>query len=882
MSPTENAIRSIPLPVGVKIPTGQSAASFVRHLLAEGLKLSSDIGSIAAPDTSGSTKVFFHPPLAAKITALAESRGWTFGETACRLIVLGAGREKARRDAVASIEADYLACLDSLPFGARDAYQARYYREVMAGLSHRAIVLAEASTGCGKSRVLAAAAISRVLDGVFPVVIAAPAIANVGHLWNEFVEVRDQYRYPEGRGPESVSAAVLLGAGEFVDDLQLTSYLDRYESSDPDGAEARAVARIREWVSLGAPHGWRGAGIPDADETALYRAMLLHGVTLSWLMSDLRQIADLAGQFPAPTFQLRDDVDSGEGVARQLVAAMRDVAQNASIIFCTHAMIGAATRHAGKVMKAHWETVREKRAKKEAEKEAEKEKSAGSPPPLEADGDADLLDEPPPVTWNPLPTPRILLIDEAHGFEKAIADSRGRELSFFRLRIDLNAYKRQFKLGKGATASQAIPVVREIMRLLSDECVRRGLSAGDSLLLKDDPENGLSAAAVGRLREKLSELRAMFGRKTALAGINNATAHAAMISQAISAIDGTFVGLARLQFSPTKRYPSIILGPQTVARTLRGIWDTAKDGVVLASGTLYQMTATGNLDCRYVSSLLNLDLARLSPRERVRADYLQAIPRLILPAPATVADPASLPAAVRAGIKAISRPASVKKAKGGNHDELTQAWLHNVAAVMSDQIVGTTRGGTLALCSSYMHVAWLAEALASRGVPAERLVAASMDRPFSQTVDDYRARHADGRKPVLLACGQAWTGINLNDDRVSAAEDTLLTDLVVVSLPIGLNRSTTMLWRKERVGLSVVMDETMLLLVQGFGRLVRRDGVSGRRLWFLDGRVWDPSWLSMRDLVLAVKYYFSKEAAKPDNVALIDFGNVRFDTSPAG
>jgi ATP-dependent DNA helicase DinG len=98
--------------------------------------------------------------------------------------------------------------------------------------------------------------------------------------------------------------------------------------------------------------------------------------------------------------------------------------------------------------------------------------------------------------------------------------------------------------------------------------------------------------------------------------------------------------------------------------------------------------------------------------------------------------------------------------------------------------------------------------------------------------------HAARMRPVWLATGPAWTGLNLRDEAAKTAEqDTLLTDLVILRAPIGQNRSSTQRTRRRAWGFTADVFEASIRLRQGIGRLVRRPGVKFRRLWVLDSRL---------------------------------------------
>lgn len=60
---------------------------------------------------------------------------------------------------------------------------------------------------------------------------------------------------------------------------------------------------------------------------------------------------------------------------------------------------------------------------------------------------------------------------------------------------------------------------------------------------------------------------------------------------------------------------------------------------------------------------------------------------------------------------------------------------------------------------------------------------------------------------------------------------------MILRVPIGLNRSSTQFTRRRALGYNAVIYEAGFLLKQCLGRLMRRQGLTDRRIWLLDGRI---------------------------------------------
>jgi ATP-dependent DNA helicase DinG len=141
------------------------------------------------------------------------------------------------------------------------------------------------------------------------------------------------------------------------------------------------------------------------------------------------------------------------------------------------------------------------------------------------------------------------------------------------------------------------------------------------------------------------------------------------------------------------------------------------------------------------------------------------------------------------------------------------------------------------LLTAYRDVEAIAAGLRDAGVAADRLIGQSPDQRFAESERRFRLAHRAGVRPVMLALGAAWTGVDLKDGSACAKDDLLLTDLVIARLPVGLTRSNAMNARIERLGLHPIIHEALLTFKQGLGRLIRRDEVQHRRIWILDGRI---------------------------------------------
>ncbi|WP_175762209.1 hypothetical protein [Burkholderia anthina] len=152
------------------------------------------------------------------------------------------------------------------------------------------------------------------------------------------------------------------------------------------------------------------------------------------------------------------------------------------------------------------------------------------------------------------------------------------------------------------------------------------------------------------------------------------------------------------------------------------------------------------------------------------------------------------------------------------------------------------------LLTSYKAVDGLARRLSGT---TTLLVQAREEYPLRRQVEDFLKLRKAGVRPLWLAVGGAWTGLDIgghdpwarlfDGESIPADQDNVLTDLVIPRLPFGTNQSITHLWRAQnRPGIPWDLLEAAFRFKQGLGRLVRRAGLpQNRRIFVLDGRLED-------------------------------------------
>lgn len=540
---------------------------------------------------------------------------------------------------------------------------------------------------------------------------------------------------------------------------------------------------------------WVRKGGPNVTENALSKTMLAMGVKPAWLMDDLVAIS---GDFPSDVFSLTGDSNS-DSKAEAILKNYKDkMGFDAQIIICSHTMLALAAKLTKK------------------SKDSEKRE------------------------WTILPEPSVLFIDEAHQLEQNIAQVNSEQLSFFSLRWRLSKFKRDHKLKSGTVVSKALRILFDVTKA----CRVLENTTSQSITL-NRPETEFEAKTFAEPLALLSSLAVLLSSKS-LAGMPGIKDDRKAL-EAISYARTTAGAGDRitLNFSPTRNYPSVMSGPSTMKPLLANIWNRATGGVVLASATLYTPEPDGTLKCDYVRDILGVSLERIYAPKPIESKHIYSIPVLHYPS--------------KEKLQRLSAP-SLQTVKLSAFEAATADWLKNTAREIFDGPCVNARGGTMVLCTAYTQVVKLAEELVTMGVLEDRIVTHERGVKFAASKEKFIAKHRSGLRPILLGLGVAWTGLDMADKTVPDGQDkqdTLLTDLVILRAPIGLNRTNAMASRVKRLGTYPIEKEALLLLKQGLGRLIRREHVTDRHIWIMDGRLWT-DWKGMENFTAAARQLFAK------------------------
>jgi ATP-dependent DNA helicase DinG len=255
------------------------------------------------------------------------------------------------------------------------------------------------------------------------------------------------------------------------------------------------------------------------------------------------------------------------------------------------------------------------------------------------------------------------------------------------------------------------------------------------------------------------------------------------------------------------------VGPSYLRNYFETLWDNCESACLL-SATLYVCEKPGQFSSRFIRLKLGIPPDRALDSKPFIAPWIYNSPTLY------TADPDDA--------LAFAYP-------GGEAPLELENWFTTIASSISI-IAKDAVGGTLVLCNSYADT----EALGNRlNALKQRLIIQMRGDSVKPLTALLKAKARDGERPVWLATGPAWTGLNLRDDLAkNASDDRILTDLVITRSPMGRNRTAAHMARVSRLGFEQELLDAAFTLRQGLGRLIRREGLRERRVWFLDGRIY--------------------------------------------
>lgn len=690
----------------------------------------------------------------------------------------------------------------ALKFGRR-VEQSALFDCLTDSLTTGKIGMVEGATGIGKTLAIVAAA-AEAIPKMGRVVVTAPTL----QILRDFINTHASLA---AKLPSMPNQRTVFGRQEFVSRLLLEATLD-------EGIIAVDATPIRDWLASGAP--------PIGKDVALDQA---------YLCSSLLQISP---GFPVEGVRLTSQTpedDPGHAAYRRQFIEDEEGEPLREILYCTHAMIAIdlrrtliatwASSDTEDAREAHKERIRELRAQRKEIVDGERE-SPDRSASLKTINEA-MAKESSVLSFHLaqtaidkdigfLPPWQGLIIDEAHTFETNVANVLASSISI----MEFSRSARQaHEAGMLSTAAAkrvagALAALRRIPIRTND---------GVDLNNVADPVCMEARVALAEAADAVSSARTP--KEGGSSGLDRLKQDARTIKRALLVSSkSASLHASRLKFSPVREFPQLSYGRRSVEQELQFLWNRAA-GAACVSATLY-LRRTDRFSSDYMASILRI------PAERLR-EYAPIRPLWSLEPVCGLWQPERIPGWLRP-------PSRSDKLSKHAYEEAVGRWHSEVATELL-RIHQSAEGGTLVLMTSYESIRQVAALIHDQ---VDGLVQSNPKTTLAAQRSLFVEISAAGRKPIWLALGGAWTGLDINGEHLGleAEEDNLLTDLVIPRLPFNLNMSLTHAYRMEsRPRVPWELLDTTMRTKQGLGRLVRREGLPrNRRIFVLDGRMHDP------------------------------------------
>ena len=432
----------------------------------------------------------------------------------------------------------------------------------------------------------------------------------------------------------------------------------------------------------------------------------------------------------------------------------------------------------------------------------------------------------------------LLLINEAHSLEDSLLAISNGTFSLQRIQRLLKNEDEWKPLRLISAAKNAFKAAQQCDRVITKEV--RGRIAWMPLEMSKCGQWRKLSWAFTSLKDALAPFVQRAKSGTIPPALSRIITWHKCVERAISGRE--LVELSNVEFDGHS-FRSLTVSPVSLHKNLQQLWSNVP-AAALFSGTLYEYP---QYNASYSSSHMSRKFA--IPDERcqltapVTAEWAVGLPVVHIPSPQQA--------------PALSYPESEKDAN-------LPAWWDAIASLIR-KIATKAKGGTIVLCNSFVDIKAIAERLPGNAkafrekVDAKRLIQHCSGTSVAQLREEFIAVYEAGDRPVCLASGPAWIELDMGIGNRDPAKDFLLTDLVIVRVPFGMNHTAPHRMRKLRYD-DVEGKEAALRLRQGLDRLMRQDGVTDRHIWFLDGRIHGPKASYYKQFVRVFSEYRRNEA----------------------
>lgn len=722
------------------------------------------------------------------------------------------------------------------------------------GAQHKSKVLfLEAGTGIGKTLAYLAHAVTYAAAGPARrrAWIAAPSFALLRQVEAEITGKLLQGTLSDAQREVLNGRCMLAGQAEWVSLSALESLLQGEASSDApkqrNDEEQEAAAldqRIIHAEQRDAVLAWceqelerAREWVPSAEDAP------------PWSMDSLLQAV--------PQFEFSDDV----GVHKRLTdadpgyvtyRAQFERARNSDLVLLTHTMLATLLkqRYTGTVAHArehlgYSERLQEWRKQRDADPENAQRFQDFYLQLLEAmasDPAAELAQS------FRLPDVDLLVIDEAHAFEDAMAKVFSVEESVYQA---LRRAKHLAENHQDAIGNDSIAPLAAVLEDLQALGRRVNASATSSHKL-DGPTleriiGALEVAITPRKRAPKDAVQKMrtsqaFKRLEWLAGALRSF-HTLLTAPGQGRIGGF------LTWSPRLSRPRLLLGMHHLNNELAFLWTVVARRTALVSGTLYEHNPSAS--CLTMQKALAVHSSQVVAMQPIHPTWaIKPVEALV------VRDARHLN-----GLETFRRPST--RDDPVVYKRRRPLWIDDVSEYIA-QAYSDAKGGVLVLGSAYGDIeeisARVRGLLSLKGQDLGEQGLMLVQRPAVK-LGGLRESFLDAAKrgrPLMFAVGAAWTGFDLHDPDNPDA----LTDLVILNAPFNAGGATVPRLRRDMNG-SGHFDRAFqagLMVRQAAGRLVRSpDTPPNRRLHWLDGRIHDRARMGLFSAVVRFLRRYTQE-----------------------
>jgi len=592
-------------------------------------------------------------------------------------------------------------------------------------------------------------------------------------------------------GHEVQPVSVILGQSSFVSVDRLTALVEESEYGHYKGD-------VREWLKQGARSDEDSSAFPSYQIASIEKIcpdLPITEISLRHYEKDDPGMLSYRGQFNL------DDHPS-------------------AIILCTHAMlcIDAKRRVFRKrndeqkaVSDEFNRTVRDLVAKREeASKKTEKVKLSAEIRQTIQKKEAVVSTMFGDELIGVLPQYEFLIVDEAHLLEQAMSDALSERMSFKSVVRSVKA------LSDSGLISEA---VYKKTNMIANEILAHYDSNNSQIKISDEYSDLKDA-----IRRFCTTIIKAKGIKEAKAPFLEEIKRLAKFIDKVGDRNTHLM----VNYSPLRHYPQAIMGMVNTHSFLSALWNQTTASCCV-SATLYFKKYL-EYSASYFIDILNIPDSKCMTFEPITPRWMkEPIKDFFIPS--------------KGDTKFYPADSSIKDPN--EYADKLKTWQNDVANKIVD-IHRDAVGGTLVLMTSFADVKAIAEKIQGN---VDELIYADGFHTLSKQKEQFIEVTKKGRKPVWLALGGAWTGLDINGKDIGlmpneiSEKDNVITDLVIPKIPFGLNMTLAHTIRKQiryNSGKLEILD-TAIRTKQGLGRIVRLEGQpKNRRIFMLDARIHDP------------------------------------------